>query len=73
MPQKDTNYRQSERLKMAASAARERGDIVGANELSGAAVSAHWKECLADYDEAKAKANTPLIEVWGGRSQERGR
>jgi len=69
----DTRYRLSDRLGWAADSAAEKGDTLGANELSGAARMAHWQECLADYEKAKAKENAPLIEVWGGYSQERER
>jgi hypothetical protein len=67
----DTRCRLSVRLTWAAAAA-ERGDHLNAKEIGGAADMAFWQECLADYEQAKAKAkeNAPLIEVWGGRSQE---
>ena len=73
MPTSDTNYPASERLKMASQAAWDNGDFLRANELAGAARAAHWQECLAAYEEAKAKANMPVFEVWGGRSLERSR
>ena len=60
----------SARLSGAAQRAAEKGDHITARELSAAACTAYEQECETVHNKALAQANTPLREVWGGRSQE---
>ena len=73
MPSYNGQDSTSHKLAAASATALERGDGVQADELAGVSQVVFEQENEVHHAQEQAKANAPVIEVWGGYSQSRER